>query len=202
MKSLFTFVLIITAAFAAAAQKPDDVIATATGHTFYYRDLQPATQQAIDSLAGEIKTTRKQAYDEMIYRRLLDLEAKATNVPSKSIIAAEKAKVPAVTEPEIKALYDAKQSELNGQPLEAVHEQIGSYLRAQAEQKVLSALFTRLQAKYKYVAGKDVDAVGLGGTDVIATINGQSITAKEFEDFARADIYDTRATVADQIVAD
>jgi len=202
MKFFFALFLTVLSALAATAQKPDDVIATATGHTFYYRDLQPATQQALDGLPGEIKTTRKQAFDEMIYRRLLELEAKASNVSSKSIVATERAKAVAPTEQEIKALYDAKQSEMNGQPFEAVKGQIAAYLKAQAEQKAMGALFTRLQTKYKYTAGKDINLIGLGGTDVIATINGQSITAKEFEDFAKTDIYDTRVTVSDQVVAD
>jgi protein-disulfide isomerase len=203
MKTLYLFFIAAVLASASSfAQKPDDVIATATGHTFYYRDLQPDTQKGIDDLPAQIKEVRKQAFEEMIDRRLLDLEAKATNTPGRSLVAAERAKVAAPTEAEIKAVYTSNQARLGGQPLEAVREQIIEFLRAQGEQKALIAMFDRFRTKYKYTAGKDINAVGLGSTDVVATINGRSITAKEFDDFAKVELYDVKADLGDQIVSD
>jgi protein-disulfide isomerase len=198
------YVLFTAAIFAAAAfaQKPDDVVATATGHTFYYRDLPAATQKGIDDLPAQLKETRTQVYEEMINRRLLESEAKALNTDAKSLLAAEKAKAIAPTEAEIKAAYDANQARIGGQPLDAVREQIVNFLKAQAEQKVLGAYFGRLRTKYKYAPGKDVNLVGLSGTDVVATLNGQPVTDKDFESFAKVDLYDLRAGLADQITDD
>jgi len=204
MKTFYPLVLLLTflLGITAFAQKPDDVLATATGHTFRLRDLPQATQKAAGEAPAQLKEVRTQIFEQMIGERLLQIESKASNQPISKILAAEKAKAQTPTDAEIKAFYDSKQSQLNGQPLEQLKQPILKYLKTQAEQKKVGELVARLRTKYKYAAGKDINSVGLGGTDVIATINGQPITAKEYEDFGRSALFDMRAGLADQILND
>jgi protein-disulfide isomerase len=202
MRPLYAIVLILLGSILALAQRPDDIAATSTGHSFYYRDLQAGTLKAIEELPAQIKQTRSIEFDEMIGRRLLDLEAKASNTTLKGLIASVKQKVAAPTEAEIKAAYNENISRIGPQPIEAVRDQLVSYLRAVAEQKAVTDLISQLKTKYKYAAGKDVNAVGLGGPDVVATINGQNVTGAEFEEFAKKDLYDVRADVSDLITDD
>ena len=204
MKTFYPFVLVLIfiSALASSAQKPDDVLATATGHSFRLRDLPDVTQKWAQDLPSQVKDAREQIFAEMINERLLDLESRTLNQPVAKILGAERAKVAPPTEAEIKALYDSKQGQLGGQTLEQLRDPIVKYLRQQAEQKKLGELVTSLRAKYKYAAGKDINAVGLSGPDVIATINGQAVTAKEYDDFARFSLYDLRANLGDQILND
>ena len=130
----------------------------------------------------------------------LELEAKARTISSGQLIVNEKAKIPAPTELEIKAVFNAKQSALGGRPLVEVRKPIIDYLRREAEQKMLADLSKRLKVKYKFTSGKDVNAVGLGAGDVVATINGLPVSAKEYEDYARIPLFDEKAHIADDIL--
>ena len=67
---------------------------------------------------------------------------------------------------------------------------------------MIGELLTRLKAKYKIVVGKDVNAAGLNSGDVVATVNGQTITAKEFEANARIPLYNNKADLADAILSE
>ena len=202
MKTIYPLFLLLISLTVSFAQKPDDVLATATGHTFHLSDLGPATQKWAEDLPAQVKEARGQLFAEMINQRLLEIESRGVNQPVAKLLSAERAKAAPPTEAEIKALYDSKQGQLGDQTLEQLREPIIKYLSQQAEQKKLGELVAGLRAKYKYTAGKDINAVGLSGTDVIATVNGQAITAKEYDDFARFSLFDLRASLGDQILGD
>jgi len=201
MKTVFALIFLFAAA-SAFAQKPDDVLATATGHTFKVSDLTPETQQAVTSMPTRIFATRTAILDQMVNQRLLDAEAKATGTSTGKLIAAEKAKVANPTDAEIKTVYDANRQALGEQTLEQSRKQIVAYLRREPEQKLIGALITRLKTKYKYAAGKGVNAPGLVPADVVATIDTKTITAKEYEDFARVALYELNAGISDLIIDD
>ena len=200
MKLICVFIFICVLVFAAFAQKPDDVLASAKGHSIRLRDLSSEVQKQVGDLPASLLKSRKELADQMINERVLDLEAKTRGITPGKLIADEKAKLPAPNEAAIKALYIAKQNALGGKTLLEMRKPITDYLRNQAEQKMIGDLLTRFRVKYKVTAGKDVNAVGLASNDVIATVNALPIFAWEFEDYARIPLLDDRLDLADAIL--
>lgn len=202
MKLFFGYALLLIAVTAAFAQKPDDVLATASGRSIKLADLSPETQQAVSSLPTRVFATRTAILDQIVNQRLLDAEAKATGISSGKLIAAEKAKVANPTDAQIKEVFDGNQQALAEVTPEQGRKQIIAYLRREPEQKLLGALLARLKTKFKYTAGKPVNSTPLAPTDIVATVNGVQITAKEFEEFAAVAIYELNADVGDLIFQD
>ncbi len=200
MRSINITLTIIIFAFAAFGQKPDDILATATGHTIRLRDLPSAIQKEVADFPVNLPKVRSDLFEQMINEKVLSFEAKERGVTSGKLIADEKANLPAPTEAEIKALYDSKRETIGTRTLDEVRKPIIDYLRGQEEQKMLAALVTSLKTKYKVTAGKDVNAVGITPTEIVATVNGQPVTAKSFEDFARIPLFMDKADLADAVV--
>lgn len=201
MKLIKVF-LIFVLAMTAAAQKPDDVLATATGRTFTIRDLSSATQEEVKLLPTRVFATRTEILDQMVNQRLLDAEAKLLGISSGKLLANEKAKIADPTAAAVKAVYDANRKALGELTLEQARKQIVSFLRREPEQKAMGALFGRLKAKHKFVAGKAVNSANLAPTDVVATVNLKPITAREYEEFTKVELYELRAGVGELILGD
>ena len=202
MKLINILALIVIFTFAALAQKPDDILATATGHTFKVKDLSAETQQIITEVPARIAKLRTEIFGQMINQRLIAIEAKSLNRTPGKLIVAEKAKAPNPTENAIKAVYEANRIVIGSRTLDQVRKQIVSILRSDPEQKLLVALFAQLKTKYKVVNGKDVNTPNLAPTEIVMTINGQSVTAKEFEEYAKFQIADARLELAGLILDD
>ena len=200
MKLINALVIIFIFAFAGFAQKPDDILATATGHTIRLRDLSAEIQKDAAEFPMNLPKTRSGLFDQMVNQRVIDVEANTRGITRGKLMADEKTKASAPTEAEINALFNAQRNAFGTKTLDDVRKPIVNYLRGQAEQKILIALLSQLKAKYKFTAGKDVNAVGLGPSDGVATLNGQTITVKEFEDFARIPLFQDKADLADSIL--
>lgn len=201
MKALLCSLLISICGLTVFAQKPADILATVGTQSVKLSDLPDEVQQAVTSLPTRAFATRSAILDQMVNQRLLDAEAKATASSPGKLISTEKAKVANPTDAQIKEVYDANRQVLGDATLEQAKKQIISYLRREPEQKLIAALFARLKTKFKYAAGKPVNSTPLAPADVVATINGQPITAKEFEDFAAVGLYELNAATADFVVA-
>jgi protein-disulfide isomerase len=200
MKFLFVFSLVVVFTCAAAAQKADDVLATATGHSFRLRDLSETTQKDVANLPGNLAKGRTALLDQLINQRLVGVEAKSRGISIGKLLADEKSKVPAPTDAEVKKFYDENLDKMQGAAFDQAKDSIVRYLRSGAEQKNIGALLTQLKTKYKVTPGKDVNAPALAATDVVATVGTQAITAKEYEDFARIPLYEARTELAEVIV--
>ncbi len=198
--NIFAFIIIFT--LASLAQKPDDVLATATGHTFRAKDLSAETQKIMTQVPARFAKLRTEILGQMLNQRVIGIEAKSLNITPGKLISAEKAKVAAPTEDAIKAVYEANRTVIGDRTLEQVRKQIVSILRSAPEQKLLVEMFARLSTKYKVANGKDINAANLAPADIVATINGQSVTAKEFEEYARFQFYDARLELAGLILDD
>ncbi len=200
MKPFLSIFAIFLLSLAAFAQKPTDILATATGHTVKLSDLSPEVQKAVTDLPAGIAKQRTDLLNQMIYQRVLDLESKALGVSVGQLIVKEKKKIADPPETEIKAVYDANQGALGNKPLEQVHKQIVTFLRSDPESKAISAMFDTLKTKYKVVMGKDINSPNLGSFETVATVNGKAIPGQECEDFARVTLYELRAELGDVIV--
>ena len=202
MKFTNILVIILIFAFTALAQKPDDILATATGHTFKLKNLSVDTQKVIANVPAALAKGRTDILAQMINQRIVSIEAKALNTTPGKLIVAEKAKAANPTEEQIKAVYNANRTVIGDRTLEQVRKQIIGILRSDPEGKLMTALFARLSTKYKVTNGKDVNAPALAPTDIVATVNGQPITDKEFEEYAKYQIYDARLNLAGAILDD
>ena len=185
MKAFFVTLFFILGSLTAVAQKPDDILATTSTRTIKLSDLRETTINAVSMTPTRLAATRKAIFDKLIFQRLLGLESKSLGVSTDKILADEKAKVPAPAESEIKAIYAANRSALGDLTLEQTRKRLVSFLRSEPEQKVLGSLLTRLNTKYKVTDGKNINTVGLSDVDIIATVNSQPITGKDFDEAAR-----------------
>jgi protein-disulfide isomerase len=194
-------IFIIAASLAASAQKPDDVLATVNGQPIHFRDLSDDTQKIVADVPARTAKFRSDLLGQMMNERALAAEAKAVGSTPGKLIAAEKAKVPPPSEADIQAVINANQSALANVPPQEARKQVISYLRAEPEQKALIAYFAALTTKYKSTPGKDINSppIALTPTDVVATVAGQPITDKEFEDYARLQLWNAKADIADLI---
>ncbi|MFM9905950.1 MAG: DsbA family protein [Pyrinomonadaceae bacterium] len=201
MKTLFTVIFLFLAA-SAFAQKPDDVIATATGHTWMAKDLSPEAQDARAKYPALVIAARKQLYSQTLGETLIELEAKARNISPIELVKSEVKKVKDPTAAEIKVVYDANQEQLGGKTLEQVRTQIVEFLRRDPEEKAVKAFVDTLALKYKVVAGKDVNAAGLKPSDSLYTSTAGALTVKEFEDASKLSLYQVEANFYDDLRAD
>lgn len=193
-------ILITALAFSALGQRTDDVLATATGLTFRLRDLSPETQKDVADLPVKIPQARTALLDQLVSRRVFDAEAKVRGITMGKLLADEKAKIKDPAEPEIQKILEANADRLSDLSPANARKQVIAFLRNAPEQKALGELYSQLKAKFKLVPGKDVNAPAMAPTDVVATVDGKPITAKEFEDFVRIPLYEARAEMAEVIL--
>lgn len=198
--TIVIFSLLLT--FNAFGQKPAEILATATGHTFTERDLSPEAQDARANLPALIADARKQLLAQMVGGILLETEAKARNLTVAAVINAETAKIKDPTEAEIKAVYDANQEKLGDKTLDAVRKQIVEFLRQEPEDKAIKAYVDTLAVKYKVVYGKDVNSPALKPLDLLFTMTGRMVSAKEFDDKSKLTLYDLQAGFFDELKGD
>ena len=200
MKTFFVvFSLIFT--LTTFGQRPDDVLATAAGHTIKLSDIAPEIRLQLERLPADTAQARKSLLDQLINQRNLEIEARLRGMSVGKLLASEKAKAPTPAESQIKLVYEANRTALGGQTLESARKQIIAFLRRDPEQTILNNLFTGLQTKYKATAVKDVNSPTLASGDAVATVNGKAITAREFEDFARIELYEMRTLLSDKILS-
>ena len=197
--NLACFCLIIFSLCQAAAQTPEQILATANGQKFTVADLPPNIAEAYLGLSKKIVETRKALLEQQIVETIFETEAKAKNLTVEKYLEQIKSKVPAPTEQAIKAVYDANRDKIGTQTLAEVRPQIVSLLREEPEQKALLDTFNVLKTKYKIVPGKDVNAISLRPADVLATVGTKTITVKDFEEQNKIMLYEVRAKVFDVV---
>ncbi|MEO5857509.1 MAG: thioredoxin domain-containing protein [Pyrinomonadaceae bacterium] len=165
-----------------AAGQSADTLATATGRTFTSADLSPEVQGQFLNQKKALEDARTQFLGQMIAEELLDTEAKSVGSTRQKLIAAQRAKISEPTAAQIKAIYDANQGALGTRTLADVRNDIVSFLQRESEQKAIGDYIASLQTKYKFAAGKSVNAPDLKPPDVVATLNGKQISAQQFEE--------------------
>src|SRR4051794_40625202 len=120
MKFLFVLSFVLTIAVSAWAQKADEVLATATGHTFRLTDLSADVQKDVANLPTSLAKARSSMLDQLINQKVVTAEAKARGVSWGKLIADEKARIPNPTEAEIKKVFDDNQAQIGSATLDQV----------------------------------------------------------------------------------
>ena len=202
MKLFLLFLLAALSSVSSIAQKPDEVLATATGHKFTIRDLSAETQAQLARAPEAVAAARTAILEEMINQRVVGREASAQNITIGRFIANEKAKIAPPTEAEIKEVFDNNSEQLGKATLSEARTAIVNYLQSPKEQKAVGELIVKLRAKYPVVMGKGINTPNLQPADTVATIGGSTITAGQFEKYAAYELFDVHAQIAELILGD
>lgn len=195
-------VLIAAAAlspFEGLAQAPNDVLAKATGHVVRVGNLRDDLQAASEKLPEELRSARAAAFDRMMAERVLQIEARKQNTTVGRLLASTRSKIADPPAAEVTKLYDANRTSLSTYSEAEGRQIVIDYLRQKPEQEAVSALILELQTKYKATAGKNVNSAELKPAEVVATIDGKTITAAEFDRYVEFDLYELRADNAERL---
>lgn len=207
-KTFVASLCILTAALAVAAQAPQNAVSSPStppkpaalgsvnGEPVTLADLDPAVSQMVESLDGKILEVRRNVLDAMINELLFEVEAGKRRITVDKLLDVEAFdRISAPTNAEIQSFYDANHDKFGTATVETARPQIISALRGQSAQKLLSDLLARLRAATKVVMGADANAPHLAPSTVLATVAGRTITAGDFNERARQDVYELRMKV-------
>jgi protein-disulfide isomerase len=198
MKTLNNFALIffvLTFATFSFAQK-EEILATANGKNYTVKDLDPPTREQYEGLAKAIAAERTELLGDQIAQILLKDEALLRKMTVEKLLEVEIGKrMTAPTAAEIKAIYDANRDQIGERTLDEVKPSIVNFLQRESYPKALTKYIGELNAKYKVVIGKDVNAPTLLATDVLATVNTKPITVKSYNEKAGPLLYEMRMEV-------
>lgn len=200
MKFITAFFCLILFSFSAFAQKPDEVLATATGKTFTAANLDEQAQQAWLNRRKIIENERLELFAGQVSDILLGMEAAARKTTVEKLLETEvSSKIADPTAAQIKAIYDANQDRLGNKTLEETKPQIVAYLRREPEQKAAENYIATLKTKYKPAFGRDVNAPNLKPADILVTVGLKQITVKDFEEANKLALYETDAKIYDLV---
>lgn len=200
MKSTIIAIIIALAAISASAQAPDDVLATAKGHTFTTADLSSDTRSAFSNLPVAVGKARTALLAQMVDDELIAAEAKSRRTTAEKLEARMRAKAPDPSEDEVAKLYQANLAGFDGKPLEKVRDILVKYLRRGTEQTEMQKFLDSIRPKYKIGTGKDVNAASLNPLEMLVRVNGRPISSQEFENKNNLAIYGVRAEVSDLVL--
>lgn len=183
-------------------QKPDEILATAKGVSFTTDSLSENVRKNYLGRTAAIAAERTRLLQALVQEIVLEAEAASIKTTADALISAELQKVADPPSSEIKTVFDANAGVFGDKTLEDVRPQIVAFLRRNSEQKALSDLTDRLKTKFKFKAGKDINAAALRPPDIIFSIAGRSVSSAEFEDRYKALIFDTKAAIIVQTLFD
>jgi protein-disulfide isomerase len=174
------------------------------------RDTDPYLRAYYTDPAKETKESRERALEARVNSLLIAAEAKKKGKTSDEIIEAEiNSRIPAPTEQEIKAAYDANRDQIGSATLEAVRAELINYIRNERSQELYAALIRRLKMTNAVNKNADVNAPNLAPGTVLAAVNGEPLRVDTINDRTRAyvyklemRIYATRKDVMDRRIND
>jgi protein-disulfide isomerase len=157
-----------------------------------------------------IREARQRALDARISSLLIAAEAKKRGKSSDEIIETEiNSRIPAPTDQEIKAAYDANRAQLGSANLEEVRTELVNYIRGEASQKLYESLVNRLKMSYVINRNADVNAPNVAPGTVLAAVNGEPIRVdtineriRSYEYKMQMRIFSVRKQVLDRRIND
>ena len=201
-KILFTAIFLLLLLPNVFAQRAEDVLATSKDITYNASSLSPQGQKFYLEQRRMLSETRTSLLDEMIAESILEAESKLQNTTADKLLAAQRAKVPEPTAAEILSTYNANRAAIGDRTLEQVRKELVEFLKRDDEDKAIAAYLEELRTKHKVVKGKDVNAIGLAPTDVLATIAGRPITLGDFLQANRVRLNDTEVQIYEAVRSD
>jgi len=173
-------------------------LAIVNGVSISTRDIEKATGDSVRNLQRQVVEARKRELDLLINSKLLAMEAKKRGVTTTKLLETEVvAKVKPPTPIEIRAFYDQNKSRINGE-FEAVKDDIVGYLTDERQRTEAKNFADGLRAASNTIVKVPQATAPRNESEraqVLATINGEAITAGDIEDSLQALIFDVQEQV-------
>jgi protein-disulfide isomerase len=178
------------------AQILPEVIAEVGGVKITSKEIEEPIKARINELKQQVVQARQHELYLQVNTRLLEAEAKRQGKSTAALINEEIiAKVKEPTEAEAQVFFD-KNKERIRQEFQAVKQQIIDYLRNERQRDEAKKLADRLRASNQIVINEQQSTASPNRTDdrsrVLATVNGQAITAGDIEDTLRPFIFNVQ----------
>ncbi|HWF88812.1 MAG TPA: thioredoxin domain-containing protein [Pyrinomonadaceae bacterium] len=173
-------------------------LAIVNGVTITARDIEKSTGESVRNLQRQVVDARKRELDLMINSKLLDLEAKKRGVSTTKLLETEVvSKVIAPTPIEVRAFYDQNKARINGE-FDSVKDDIVGYLTEERQRAAAQKFADGLRAASNTVVKVTQSTPPRNDSEraqILATINGENITAGDVEDSLLALIFDVQEQV-------
>jgi protein-disulfide isomerase len=154
------------------------------------RDPDPYLRAYYADPSKETKESRQRALDARVNSMLIAAEAKKRGKTTDEVIEAEiNSRVPAPTEQEIKAAYDANRDQIGSATLESVRKELIDYIRNERSQELYAALIRRLKMTNAVNQNADVNAPNLAPGTVLAAVNGEPLRVDQINERTKAYVY-------------
>ena len=153
-KSCFFFLLGFSLSFAwsCSPTKDSEKLAEVDGTVITRAEIDRSGGKQLQNLRQQLYQLERQKLNEYIGATLLSREAKDRGISVSTLMEQEvNAKVPAVSEEDIRAFYENNKVRI-GVELEKVHDQIRDYLREQKTSSQKNEFFKTLRSKAKVVS--------------------------------------------------
>ena len=173
-------------------------LAVVNGVTISARDVEKATGESVRNLQQQVVEARKHELDLMINSRLLAAEAKKRGITTAKLLELEvvaKAKPP--TQAEAQTFFDQNKARIQGE-FATVKDEILKYLTQERQRAEAKKFADGLRAASDTVVKVAQPAPARTDSDraqVVATINGEVITAGDVEDSLKTLISDVQKQV-------
>lgn len=173
-------------------------LAMVNGVSISARDIEKATGDSVRNLQRQVVEARKRELDLLINSKLLEMEAKKRSVSTTKLLETEVvAKVKPPTPTETRAFYDQNKSRIKGE-FEAVKDDIARYLTEERQRTEAKNFADGLRAASNTIVKASQATPPRNESEralVLATINGEAITAGNIEDSLQALISDVQEQV-------
>ena len=160
-------------------------LAIVNGVTISARDIEKATGDSVRNLQKQVVEARKRELDLLINSKLLALEAAKRGISTTKLLENEVlAKVKPPTPAETQAFYDQNKTRINGE-FAAVKDDIVKYLSEERQRDEAKKFADGLRAASNTTVKVPQATPPRNESEraqVVATINGESITAGDVED--------------------
>lgn len=175
------------------AQILPEVIAEVGGVKITSKEIEEPIKDRVRELKQQVIQARQHELYLQINTKLLEAEAKRRGKSMTALVNDEiVAKVKEPTAEEVQSFYDQNKKRIR-QEFQAVKQQIVDYLRNERQRDEAKKFADRLRASNQVVILPQPDAASPNRTRertrVLATINGESLTAGDVEEILRAFIF-------------
>jgi protein-disulfide isomerase len=158
----------------------------------------PYMQAFYEDPLKETTAARARALDARVKSLLIEAEAKRRRMTVAELIEKEiTSRIPAPSEDDIKAVYDANRAQLGGADLESVRPQIVNYIRGKVSERLYSELATRMRMTNTVARGADPNAPNLQPATVLVTVGDRPFTAGMLDERLKPYLYRMRLAVYD-----
>ena len=173
-------------------------LAIVNGVTITARDIEKATGESVRNLQRQVIDARQRELDLLINSKLLAFEAKKRGLSTTKLLETEVvAKVTAPTPTEVRAFYDQNKTRINGE-FDSMKDNIVRYLTDERQRSEAKKFADGLRAASNTVI-KVPQATPVRNASeralVLASINGEDVTAGDVEDSLQALIFDVQEQV-------